>query len=232
MSKGPFITALIAAAGTGRRMKRDINKQFIPIQEKPVLMHALERFALISEINQIIILIRDGEQEAVEKIIKKVKFTQQVSITVGGQERQDSIAMGLRAMDEKTEIVLTHDGARPFVSLEEIQSIIRGAINYGACCLMTPMKDTVKISDDGSWSRVTPDRSKLFAIQTPQGFKRSILEQAYRQAYEENYYGTDDCSLVEKAGYRVRLIRGSYNNIKITTPEDLLIAEILGKEDL
>lgn len=108
-----------------------------------------------------------------------------------------------------------------------MRAVIEGAGESGACCLMTPMKDTVKISEDGLWSGVTPDRSKLFAIQTPQGFQKDILVRAYKQAYDEGYYGTDDCSLVEKTGRKVKLIRGSYNNIKITTPEDLIFADAI-----
>lgn len=223
------VTALIAAAGIGNRMNYNINKQFIPINNKPLIQHTVEIFDSLNEIDHIILLIREGEEEVIDKILKNINLKHQISIVYGGKERQDSIYEGLKQMPDETDIVLTHDGARPFISKNEILQIIETAILHGAACLMTPMKDTVKFSDDGSWSTVTPDRSKLFAVQTPQGFSKQLLKKAYAQAYNEGYYGTDDCSLVEKTGHVVRLVRGSYNNIKITTPEDLLLAEVIEK---
>lgn len=221
------ITALIAAAGLGNRMNYNINKQFIPINNKPLISHTLEAFDSLDEIDKIVLIIREGEDEIVQSILSRMDLIHPISVVYGGNERQDSIYKALKSVSDDTNIVLTHDGARPFVSRNEILQVIEASILYGAACLMTPMKDTVKISEDGISSKFTPDRSKLFAVQTPQSFSKEILFKAYEQAYAEGYYGTDDCSLVEKTGHSIRLVRGSYNNIKITTQEDLLLAEVI-----
>lgn len=235
MTKGPMlkkykITALIAAAGIGNRMNYSINKQFIPINGKPLIQHTLEIFDSMEEIDKIILLIREGEDETVNAILNNMDMEHSISIVYGGNERQDSIYKGLKSVSEDTDIILTHDGARPFISKNEVLQVIEATIVHGAACLMTPMKDTVKISEDGIWSKFTPERSKLFAVQTPQAFSKDLLQKAYEQAYQEGYYGTDDCSLVEKTGHGIRLVRGSYNNIKITTQEDLLLAEVIEKK--
>ncbi|MDD7363333.1 MAG: 2-C-methyl-D-erythritol 4-phosphate cytidylyltransferase [Peptoniphilus sp.] len=221
------VCALIAAAGMGKRMRISQNKQYLPIHGKPMIRHTLEAFDRLDVVDFIVLLIREGEELMMRNILKDMEHKHPIHIVLGGEERQDSIWQGLQFLKNFDGIVLTHDGARPFVTEEEILSVIEGTEESGACCLMTPMKDTVKISDDGNWASFTPDRSKLFAIQTPQGFKKSILVGAYEQAFDEGYYGTDDCSLVEKTGQKVRLIRGSYKNIKITTPEDLIFADAI-----
>ncbi|MDQ0507848.1 2-C-methyl-D-erythritol 4-phosphate cytidylyltransferase 2 [Aedoeadaptatus ivorii] len=221
------VCAMIAAAGMGRRMNYELNKQFLPIRGKPMIRRTLEKFDVMEEIDKIVLLIREGEEPMIASILHAMQPIHPIHIVIGGKERQDSIWQGLQFLSDWDGIVLTHDGARPFITRAEILESIRCAEEYGACCLMTPMKDTVKISSDGKWARVTPDRSKLYAIQTPQGFQKDVLVHAYRQAFDEGYYGTDDCSLVEKTGKSVRLIPGSYNNIKITTPEDLILAEAI-----
>ncbi|MCD1147024.1 2-C-methyl-D-erythritol 4-phosphate cytidylyltransferase [Peptoniphilus sp. KCTC 25270] len=226
------IVVYIAAAGMGRRMNSDINKQFIPINGRPMIQLTLEKFDELPYIDEIFLIIREGEEEMIQSILNQMELSHEIGLVVGGNERQDSIYEGIKRVPQNTEIVLTHDGARPFVQKEEIEEIICSAIKYGAATLMTPMKDTVKISEDGVWSKVTPDRSKLFAVQTPQGFKKDILLKAYQQAFDEKYYGTDDCSLVEKAGYRIKLVQGSYHNIKITTPEDLILAEVIDSKSI
>lgn len=225
-----YVTTIIAAAGIGNRMNFNINKQFIPINGKPLIQHTIEVFDSIPEIDHIILLVREGEDEVINSIISSMALKHSISIVYGGKERQDSIYKGLMQTPSQTDIIITHDGARPFVTKNEIFQIIEASILYGAACLMTPMKDTIKISEDGLWAKVTPDRSKLFAVQTPQAFSKEILEKAYEQAYSEGYYGTDDCSLVEKTGHGIRLVKGSYNNIKITTQEDLLLAELIEKK--
>ncbi|MDY3119175.1 MAG: 2-C-methyl-D-erythritol 4-phosphate cytidylyltransferase [Peptoniphilus sp.] len=221
------VCVMIAAAGMGKRMNLRQNKQYLPIHGKPMVRHTIEIFDGMEDISFIVLLIRRGEEAMMRHILEDMELNHSIYLVVGGDERQDTIWKGLQFLKNWDGIVLTHDGARPFVTEEEIRAVIRGAKESGACCLMTPMKDTVKISEDGRWSNVTPDRSKLFAIQTPQGFHKSILIRAYEQAFNEGYYGTDDCSLVEKTGRRVQLIRGSYNNIKITTPEDLIFADAI-----
>lgn len=221
------VCVMIAAAGMGKRMNLKQNKQYLPIHGKPMVRHTIELFDEMDEITFLVLLIRKGEEAMMKDILEDMDLNHSIYMVVGGDERQDTIWEGLQFIRDWDGIVLTHDGARPFVTKEEVLAVIEGAEESGACCLSTPMKDTVKISEDGRWSGVTPDRSKLFAIQTPQGFQKDILVRAYIQAYDEGYYGTDDCSLVEKTGRKVKLIRGSYNNIKITTPEDLIFADAI-----
>ncbi|MDO5300914.1 MAG: 2-C-methyl-D-erythritol 4-phosphate cytidylyltransferase [Tissierellia bacterium] len=223
----PYTTVLIAAAGLGARMQLGKNKQFLEIDKVPMVIHTLEKFDSLDCVDHIILLIRREDREEMRGLLDAHPFQHEIQLVLGGVERQDSIYNGLMAMPRETELVITHDGARPFVRRERILEILAAAEEYGACCLVSPMIDTVKISDDGIWSRLTPDRSKLFAVQTPQGFHREVILEAYHQAFSEGYYGTDDCSLVEKTGRSVRLVPGDFTNIKVTTPEDIIFAKAI-----
>lgn len=153
-----------------------------------------------------------------------------INIVKGGKERQDSVYNGLLAVNEKADIVLTHDGARPFVKIESIENGIKGVIDHGACVIGVPVKDTIKVVTPLNDVHHTPKRSLLWAAQTPQCFWMSLLKKGYEMANQEGIVGTDDSSLVEKIGHPIKMIMGSYDNIKITTPEDLIIAESLLKD--
>lgn len=229
MYNSKFVTAIIAAAGMGRRMKRNINKQFLTINDKPVLAHTLRKIEKCDYIDFIVIIIKQSDIDYVGQILNIYGINKPFKIVYGGKERQDSIAHGLKNMPDETDIVITHDGARPFVSLEKIYEVIENVEFTGAATLANPVKDTIKISSNGQFVDYTPNRSVLWAVQTPQAFKTEVIKKAYRQAFDEGYYGTDDCSLVEKTGLKVKLILSDYNNIKITTPEDLVIAEAINK---
>lgn len=226
MYENYHVSVIIAAAGMSNRMGSKINKQFIAINNKPILAHTLEIFEKCKYIDEIIVVSREGEVEYCRKeIVKRYGFKKVVNIVRGGKERQDSIYNGLLALNENTDIVLTHDGARPFVKEESIIAGIKGVVEHGACVVGVPAKDTMKVVDESNDVHHTPKRSLLWAAQTPQCFRADIIKKGYEYAIEESIMGTDDSSLVEKIGYKVKMIMGTYDNIKITTPEDLIIAE-------
>jgi 2-C-methyl-D-erythritol 4-phosphate cytidylyltransferase len=231
MYKNHYISAIIAAAGMSNRMKSKINKQFININGKPILAHTLEKFQRCKYIDEIIVVAREDEINYCKKeVVKRYGFNKVTKIVRGGKERQDSVYNGILALNEKTDIVVSHDGARPFVKIKNIVDSIKGAVEYGACVVGTPVKDTIKFVKDGEEIDSTPNRDILWAAQTPQSFKREILMEGYRKAIEDNFIGTDDSVLVERLGIQVKIIMGSYENIKITTPEDIIIAESILKD--
>lgn len=226
MYKDYFVSVIIAAAGMSNRMGSKINKQFIAIGGKPILAHTIEKFEKSRYIDEIILVAKEEEIEYCRKeIVKKYKFKKVANIIRGGKERQDSIYNGILALDERSNIVLTHDGARPFVDVQSINEGIEGAVESGACVIGVPVKDTIKVVEDENSISKTPQRSLLWAAQTPQCFLKEILIKGYEKALETGFLGTDDSSLVERIGYKVKMIMGSYENIKITTPDDILVAE-------
>lgn len=229
--KSYHISVIIAAAGMSNRMGSKINKQFLAIDNKPILAHSIEKFEKCKYIDEIIVVTKEEEVEYCRKeIVKKYGFKKVSNIIKGGKERQDSIYNGLLALNEKTDIVLTHDGARPFVRIETIEEGIQGVVEHGACVIGVPVKDTIKVVDDEDKVHHTPKRSLLWAAQTPQCFWIHLLKSGYEMASREGIMGTDDSSLVERTGHKIKMIMGSYDNIKITTPEDLIIAESLIKD--
>lgn len=218
-------SVVIVSAGKGSRMKANINKQFLKIRDKEVIAHTIDKFYNNKNIKEVIIVIREDEKEFFdENIIKKYGY-KDIKIAFGGKERQDSVYNGLKVVDEKCEIVLIHDGARPFVSNEIIEKSIENAKKYNSAIVGVPVKDTIKIVNEDNDVVNTPNRSRLWSIQTPQVFDYSLIMKAHEQAKNDKYYGTDDSMLMEHLGYNVRVVEGSYNNIKITTPEDLRMAE-------
>ena len=225
------VSVIVAAAGMSNRMGSKINKQFIAIDNKPILVHTLEKFEGCKYIDEIILVSKEEEVEYCRKeIVRKYGFNKVTKIIRGGKERQDSIYNGLLALNENTNIVLTHDGARPFVRIEHIEAGIKGVIEFGACVIGVPVKDTMKVINNQQVVHHTPKRSLLWAAQTPQCFWAHLIKQGYEYAMNEGIIATDDSSLVEKMGYDIKMIMGSYDNIKITTPEDILIAETLSKD--
>lgn len=230
MFNNNFVTAFVAAAGMGKRMKMGINKQFLSIDGKPILAHTIKKMEKSKYVDFLVLIVKKSDMPYVNDIIDKYKINLNYKIVYGGKERQDSINNGILNMPKETDIVLTHDGARPFVSVDKIDEAIENVMETGASVLANPVKDTIKVSMDGEIVDYTPNRNRLWQVQTPQVFKKEILMRAYEQAYSEGYYGTDDCSLVEKTGVKVKLIYNSYDNIKITTREDLSIANILVKK--
>lgn len=221
------VTAIVLAAGQGRRMNSKIQKQFMLLQNKPVLYYSLQCFQE-SEVDQIILVTGETEIEYCQKeIVEKYGFSKVKSIVPGGKERYDSVEQGLNCIEDG--IVLIHDGARPFVTQDMIRQSIVTAREAGACTIGVPVKDTIKVVDENQYGIATPDRKTLWQIQTPQTFQVSLIKKAYhcmRQSEMGNI--TDDTMLVEEfCGVRTKMIEGSYQNLKITTPEDLVLAEAL-----
>lgn len=222
---------IIVAAGSGSRMNMGINKQFIQIKGKEILAYTIDKFYNNKNIDKIVVVSKESELEFIEQsILNKYKF-HNISVVSGGKERQDSVYNGLLELGGNYEIVLVHDGARPFITNSVIDESIEEAIKNNAVVVGVPVKDTIKVVNNHQEVVQTPKRDLLWMVQTPQVFKYNILKNAYDKAYEEGFYGTDDAMLVERSGQVVKMINGSYDNIKITTVEDLDIGEqIINKQ--
>lgn len=219
-------SVIIVAAGKGKRMGTDINKQFIKLNDKPILVYTIECFDKCEAINEIVVVTsKDYVDYCKDEIIDKYEFKKDIKIVVGGKERQDSVYNGLKNIN--TDIVLIHDGVRPFIEQKHIKGVIKSVYENDACVLGVKVKDTIKLSDDGGFVISTPKRDNMWAIQTPQAFKYSLILEAYECAIEDKFLGTDDSMLVERLGYKVKIEEGSYSNIKITTKDDLITAKII-----
>lgn len=223
-----MINAIILAGGKGKRMNAKISKQYIDLNGKPILYHTLKRFTGSEVIDKVILVISKDEIEYCKKEILE-KYNLKVDIIVeGGVERQDSVFNALKHI-ENEDIVLIHDGARPFVSDKIINDGIEYAKAYGAAAPGVTPKDTIKIKDDNNFSISTPNRNSLVSIQTPQIFKAQIIKECHEKIKSDNIAVTDDTMVVERYNNSVYLYDGEYTNIKITTPEDLILAEKLIK---
>lgn len=221
-------TAIVLAAGQGKRMHTKIQKQFLEIKGYPVLYYSLRCFQDSLLIEDIILVT--GEESVLycqKEIVDKYGFTKVTKVIPGGKERYDSVYQGLLAC-ENSDYVLIHDGARPFITEEILERGLTGAEETGACAVGMPSKDTVKIADESGYIAETPDRSKVWMIQTPQIFQYALIRNAHESIRTREMSNvTDDAMVVEQeTGIKVRLAEGSYQNIKITTPEDLGVAEL------
>lgn len=215
--------AIILAAGQGRRMGESINKQYLKIKQHPILYYTLKAFSQNNCIDEIIVVVAEGEVDYCRKeIVEKYKFLKIKDIVIGGKERQDSVLKGLKAASN-CEVVLIHDGARPFITQSIISDAIIYANLYGATACGVEPKDTIKVKDSLGFSVETPKRETLFCVQTPQAFKYELILDCHKRIHEEGIKVTDDTMVAERYGNRVYLYKGSYNNIKVTTPEDLEI---------
>lgn len=220
-------TALIMAAGSGTRMKANINKQFLLLDEKPILYYTIKAFEDNELVDDIVLVLSETDIDYFkENIIEKYSFKKIRKTVNGGETRQESVFNGLKELDH-CDVVLIHDGARPFVSDEVISQGIKFAKMYGAAACGVKPKDTIKIMNNFNMSEATLEREKLFLVQTPQCFKYELISNCHKKALEENFKATDDTMIVEVYHHNVYLYEGSYNNIKITTPEDLYIGEKL-----
>ena len=221
-------TAIVLAGGQGTRMGTAVQKQYIELCGKPVLYYTLHTFQNSGVIDEIILVVGEGQEEYCrQNIVKKYGFTKVSKVVVGGAERYYSVWNGLQEVSEG--YVFIHDGARPFVSEEMIARAYEEVQKYGACVVGMPVKDTIKIADEDGFSRETPNRKDVWMIQTPQVFETGLVKEAYEALlHEKEISATDDATAVEQMlGRKVKLVVGSYENIKITTPEDLKIAQAL-----
>ena len=222
-----MVSVIFPAAGQGKRMGLGFNKIFTELSGKPILIQTLLTFSRCDCVDELIIAVDINEMEIIRKVLSKIPKLKPYKIVAGGSERQYSVYNGLMAVDPASDIVLVHDAARPLISETVIQNVINEVMISGSAVCAVPVKDTTaEINEMGFIERV-PDRNKLWAIQTPQGFKKEILIEAHKKAQEDNFLGTDESSLVRRTSHAVKLVMGDYNNIKVTTPTDLVIAEML-----
>jgi len=222
------VVAIIPAAGSGKRMKKGMNKQFLEIGGQTVLARTLLAFENAKCISEVVVVTRAEEIEQINGLIIENNIRKIRCVVEGGKERQDSIFEGLKQTKESDKWVLVHDGARPFITSDQIDAFIEELMLSKALIMAVPSKDTIKKVDSGVVQE-TLMRSELWNVQTPQGFMRSEILKAYTLAKKDNYTGTDDASLVEWAGGIVKVFMGSYENIKVTTPDDLFIGEAILK---
>ncbi len=223
--------AIIPAGGSGQRMGGRSAKQYLRLNGLPILVHTLRRFQESAAVQIIVLVVPETDVEAVRReMVTPFGLSKVSRVVPGGARRQDSVWNGLKTLGSDVNVVLVHDGVRPFVSPETIQQAATEALACGAAIVAVPVKDTIKVCDENRRIVETPDRENLWQAQTPQAFRRELLVRAYKEAERDGHRGTDDASLVERLGYPVKVIPGTYDNIKITTPEDLLVAEAWMRE--
>ncbi len=219
--------AIVLAAGSGKRMNSQVHKQYLIIQDRPVLYYSLKAFE-DSAVDEIVLVVGKGEEEFCRKeIVDKYGISKVKAIVEGGKERYHSVFEGLKQTSD-ADYVLIHDGARPFVKQDIIRRCMQEVQKYQACVVGMPVKDTIKIADEEGYAKQTPDRKNVWMIQTPQTFSYALIYEAYEEMLKtEDTAITDDAMVLERIkGKKSKLIEGSYRNIKITTPEDLLIANV------
>ncbi|MFD1435634.1 2-C-methyl-D-erythritol 4-phosphate cytidylyltransferase [Kroppenstedtia eburnea] len=219
---------VIPAAGKGKRMGTAISKQFLDLCGEPVLIRTLRVFLDHPAVSRLVLAVHRDEETSVYQLLDEYGIPREkVGITPGGKERQDSVCRALQEL--ATEWVLVHDAVRPFVTHEQISELLIQVKRVGAAVLAVPVKDTVKEVTPGMDVAHTLERSRLWAVQTPQAFRRSLLVQAHEEGRRKGLAATDDAMLVEAMGIPVRVVKGDYSNLKLTTPEDMILAEAIWK---
>ncbi|WJQ81840.1 2-C-methyl-D-erythritol 4-phosphate cytidylyltransferase [Brevibacillus brevis] len=214
---------VIVAAGSGKRMGGQRNKLWLPLAGEPILAHTVRLFATHPDIDEVVLVVSEADHAEVMTLIFAEKLM--VVVTMGGAERQDSVRNGLASLSANCDYVLVHDAARPFVTRKQISDMIKQVQQDQATIMAVPVKDTIKVVGANGLVESTPARESLWAVQTPQAFRMSLLREAHQAAGEAGKQGTDDAMLVEWLGHPVSIMQGSYENIKITTPDDLWFGE-------
>ncbi|MDD2927511.1 MAG: 2-C-methyl-D-erythritol 4-phosphate cytidylyltransferase [Candidatus Omnitrophica bacterium] len=218
-----MVSAIIVAAGKGRRFGHKVSKAVLPLNSRPVIAYSLAVFNAHPQVKEIIVVGNPGNILALRDIVKREKIAKDIKIVPGGKERRDSVAKGLQVVDPKAGFILIHDAARPFITKVLVSSVIKGAQKNGAAIAAVPVKATIKKVQSGLVVEKTLDRKSLWEIQTPQVFKKGLILKAYKKF--KRLPATDDAMLVERLGAKVKVVLGSSSNIKITTPEDFIIAK-------
>ena len=217
---------IIPAGGTGRRMGGEIPKQYLSLAGIPILVHTLREFQRSPFVDEIILVVPEGDVTDVRRdLVERYDLAKVSLVVAGGRERQDSVRNALMHVRDEHEIILVHDGVRPFVTGALIERTVAGAKEFGAAVPGIPVRDTVKAADATGRVVKTVQREGLWLVQTPQAFRREVILAAYERASADGFYGSDDASLVERTGIPVRMIPGDADNIKVTTPEDLARGE-------
>lgn len=225
--------AIVLAAGRGKRMQADRPKQYLLLNGKPILYYSLQVFEN-SPIGEIVLVTGEGEEDYCRReIVERYGIHKVKKIVSGGKERCDSVFSGLKALEDsglgREGIVFIHDGARPFIRPELLERLLKETKKYGACVAGMPVKDTIKIADENGTVVDTPRRELVWQVQTPQVFSYGLIKEAYERMLESGTVSvTDDAMVIEKmTGHTIQLMEGGYENMKITTPEDIAIAEAL-----
>ena len=223
-----MISAIIPAGGSGKRMGGRTPKQFLSLGNEPLLAHALRAFERAPSVTEVILVVPEAERDrALAEVVERYGLKKVTKVVPGGVTRQDSVRHGLREVDGRSDMVVVHDGVRPFVTEELIEASIDAARKHGGAIVAVPMKDTLKEVNVGGHILRTIDRAGFWLAQTPQTFTRALLTDAYRKADADDFHGTDEASLVEHLGQPVAVVQGRWDNIKVTTAEDLIMAEAI-----
>ncbi|MEG0378878.1 MAG: 2-C-methyl-D-erythritol 4-phosphate cytidylyltransferase [Eubacterium sp.] len=222
-----FTSVIIPAAGQGTRMNAPINKQYLTLRGKPILSYTLDVFEKCALVDEIVLVINKNEFKICKQQVLNPHCYTKIKLVEGGATRQKSVYEGLKRLNPKAGIVLIHDGARPLIKEEIIVRSIYETIQHKATIVAVPAKNTIKVVERDSFVEYTPNRDFLYEVQTPQTFTYDLILDAHEKAIQEDVEGTDDAFLVERMCVPVKIVKGHYNNIKITTPEDLIIAESL-----
>jgi 2-C-methyl-D-erythritol 4-phosphate cytidylyltransferase len=229
MSKArPRVVVIVPAAGAGTRIGGSVKKQFLLLRDKPIIAHTLQRFEHCSDVDEIAVAVPEQQIAEMESIVSRYRLHKVSMVTVGGEKRQDSVYNALRRLSlGPSDIVLVHDGVRPFVESRRITHAIKACKEYDAAVLAVQPKDTIRRSRSGNFFDQTLDRNALWLVQTPQAFKGTLLMKAFKKAKADKFYGTDEAVLVERIGVKARIVEGSYDNIKITTQEDIELGQLI-----
>jgi 2-C-methyl-D-erythritol 4-phosphate cytidylyltransferase len=219
------VTAIVPAAGGGTRFGGPVPKQYLPIHGVPLLARTLRALLASGVVDCLVVLVAPGEEARCRAEVLIPHDLSAAQVLSGGEDRQASVCAGLRAVPEATDLILVHDGARPLITADLIRAAVGLAATEGAAVVAVPVTDTIKLADAGLTILETPPRGRLWAAQTPQVFRADWLRAAHTRALADGFRGTDDSVLVERLGYPVRLIRGTSENLKITTSADLARAE-------
>ena len=227
-----YVSAVIVAAGGSVRMGIADSKQFIPLLNKPAIEYTLKAFQKCYLIKEIVVVCREQDVDRINALVNENGFTKVSNVVLGGSSRSQSVRNGIKAASEKAKYFAIHDGARPLITVDEIEMVVEAAFETGAATLGTSVTDTIKIVDGFNKIESTPLRSQLRAVQTPQVFERDLYMFALENAGENSLEFTDDCALIENMGGEVLVVKGSEENIKLTTPVDVILAESILKNRL
>lgn len=228
MQERPKVYAVIPAAGLGSRLGGGIPKQFLRLEEKPILVHTVQRFESSSDVDEIALAVPEESIAEVKQFVTRYHLNKVSKIVAGGEKRQDSVHNIMKRLDvQPSDLILVHDGVRPFVHPGKITDLVLACRDHDAAVLAVQPKDTMRRSNGGGFFDQTLDRTALWLIQTPQAFKASVLLKAFEKASKERFYSTDEAGLVERLGVKIKIVEGSYDNIKITTKEDLELGMLI-----
>ena len=224
----PKVFAIVPAAGSGTRLGGATKKQFILLKGKPIIIHTLQQFEHCADVDEVAVAVPSSAIVDMESFVSRYRLHKVSKVIVGGERRQDSVAMVLRTLKLRaSDIVIVHDGVRPFIDPRKISQSIEACKEHGAAVLAVQPKDTIRRSHGGGFFDATLDRSALWLVQTPQTFKAGLLRKAFHLAAKQKFYSTDEAALVERVGVKARIVEGTYDNIKITTPEDLELGNLI-----